>query len=614
MAILCRVLIAVSLTAPLAAQTSTLNQQRLADVQFVATQLPALHANFFFQLNPADFNAAVQSLTARIPNLTPAEFEMRLAQLVAMAGDPHTWLYPPGATFSLTFVALDDGIFVTGAPPEYAQALGMQLVAVGNTDIATVLTQLGTVIPHTNPQWVRFEAQLLLRYQDVLQGLDLAPSASSTPMTFQDPLGNRVTMNVAPSTEAQTASPSTLGPLPEFVRSASQNYWFTYFAPQRLLYFRYNVCEDNPANPFAGFAANLLATFDANPIDSFVFDFRGNTGGDSSVINPLLAGLQQRLPAALENPKFRVYDVIDEGTFSSGLDDAMGIKSGALVDGVGNTVVVIGEPSGGPPAGYGEVVGFTLPYLGLSGQYSTVYHPLQPDIPAGTAFNPDIPVANRSTDYFARQDPVLAAIFARAGAPPAAPAGATIVVNAANFRTDKGIAPGSYAAAFGTFPPNVDGVFISGVAAQIVIATPSQINFILPVGVIAGTAAISVRAGATEVSKGQFTVSTSGLGIFVLSTDLSQPGAVLNPDYSVNTSANPAARNSIVQIYGTGFAQSTQIFFGNVPATVLYSGPVPGVAGLWQINATVPAGMTGQLPVFAIADNTVSNTVTVWVK
>jgi uncharacterized protein (TIGR03437 family) len=176
------------------------------------------------------------------------------------------------------------------------------------------------------------------------------------------------------------------------------------------------------------------------------------------------------------------------------------------------------------------------------------------------------------------------------------------------------VAPGSYAAAFGTYLSNVDGVFINGVAADIVIATPSQINFILPVIASAATATISVRVGATEVSNGQFSVTASGLGIFVLSTDLSQPGAVLGPDYTVNTSANPAAQNSIVQIYGTGLAQSTLVFFGDVPATVLYSGPVPSVAGLWQINATVPAGKTGQLPVFAIADNTVSNAVTVWVK
>src|SRR5580700_4505292 len=136
---------AALLAVVLTAQTSTLDQQRLADVQYIAGQLPALHPTFFFQLKQSDFNTAVQTLSVQIPNLTDAEFEVRLAQLVAMAGDPHTSLVLSGPAFPLAFRPLDDGIFVTGAPPEYSQALGTQLVAVGNTDIATVLTQLGTV-------------------------------------------------------------------------------------------------------------------------------------------------------------------------------------------------------------------------------------------------------------------------------------------------------------------------------------------------------------------------------------------------------------------------------------------------------------------------------------
>jgi hypothetical protein len=82
----------------LCAQLLSRDQQRLADVQYIVTQLPALHPNFFFQLDRAAFNSAVQTLTSQIPNLTDAEFAVRLAQLVALAGDPHTVLYLNGPT------------------------------------------------------------------------------------------------------------------------------------------------------------------------------------------------------------------------------------------------------------------------------------------------------------------------------------------------------------------------------------------------------------------------------------------------------------------------------------------------------------------------------------
>jgi hypothetical protein len=97
MASLRYLLSAVLISRGLSAQTPTRDQQRLADLQFVATQLPGLHPNFFFQLNPADFNVAVQSLTAQISNLTDDEFAVRLAQLAFPACGRSTRRSRPGS-------------------------------------------------------------------------------------------------------------------------------------------------------------------------------------------------------------------------------------------------------------------------------------------------------------------------------------------------------------------------------------------------------------------------------------------------------------------------------------------------------------------------------------
>jgi len=43
---------------------------------------------------------------------------------------------------------------------------------------------------------------------------------------------------------------------------------------------------------------------------------RDNTGGDSSIINPLLNGLAQRASALVSNPNFRFYEIINKGTFT----------------------------------------------------------------------------------------------------------------------------------------------------------------------------------------------------------------------------------------------------------------------------------------------------------
>src|SRR5689334_14336083 len=113
---------------------------READLEFVMNRLPKLHVDFFFQLDPAQYQQAGAELAAELATLTDAEFYIRIAALVGMAGDPHTHLYLGGGAaaamgfqqFPLLFRWFDDGVFVTGAAPQYSQALGAQLIRIGD--------------------------------------------------------------------------------------------------------------------------------------------------------------------------------------------------------------------------------------------------------------------------------------------------------------------------------------------------------------------------------------------------------------------------------------------------------------------------------------------------
>jgi uncharacterized protein (TIGR03437 family) len=97
-------------------------------------------------------------------------------------------------------------------------------------------------------------------------------------------------------------------------------------------------------------------------------------------------------------------------------------------------------------------------------------------------------------------------------------------------------------------------------------------------------------------------------------------GAILNQDYSVNTEAHPAAKGSVVMIYGEGGGQTdppgidgtvtgnilatlvttpVTVEIGGIQAEVLFAGAAPGlVNGVMQINARIPGGVpSGNVPV-----------------
>jgi len=90
--------------------------------------------------------------------------------------------------------------------------------------------------------------------------------------------------------------------------------------------------------------------------------------------------------------------------------------------------------------------------------------------------------------------------------------------------------------------------------APILFANASQINCIVPSGLPVGpNAAVTVTYG-TASSDGLFNVSVAASqpGIFTLASDGVGQGAILNADFSVNSSTNPAAAGSMVAIYMTG--------------------------------------------------------------
>jgi uncharacterized protein (TIGR03437 family) len=132
--------------------------------------------------------------------------------------------------------------------------------------------------------------------------------------------------------------------------------------------------------------------------------------------------------------------------------------------------------------------------------------------------------------------------------------------------------------------------------------------------------------GVRDTGPGLFTINASGRG----------QAAALNQDSSLNGVNNPAARGSVVILFGTGEGRTMPALAtgeivgsalpvpvakvsaktGGQDAEVLYLGGSPGlVAGVFQANIRLPAGLgVGPVQVQIIAGGVASNVVTVEVQ
>ncbi len=204
------------------------------------------------------------------------------------------------------------------------------------------------------------------------------------------------------------------------------------------------------------------------------------------------------------------------------------------------------------------------------------------------------------------------------------------VVNAASFNSAQPIAPGSFVAAFGQnlcsqtmtgdlvaagqLPSVLGGcsVTIAGVPAMMQYVSPTQVNFVMPVGVAPGQAAVIVHNG-SQMMTGTALTGQAGPGIFALNGMGMGEGAMLNgdlwrtPPFSTTTNGHP----TVVAIYLTGMDTSSEpvVTVGGVPAKVVWYGDISSYPGLQQINITLPDGMAGvgRVPVTVTSNGQTSN-------
>jgi len=204
------------------------------------------------------------------------------------------------------------------------------------------------------------------------------------------------------------------------------------------------------------------------------------------------------------------------------------------------------------------------------------------------------------------------------------------VVHAASFETGVPIAPGSLITLYGArlanaagqaagvpLPSQLNGteVRLGNRALPLLFTSDGQLNAQVPYDVPVDTQhQISVKRGEAIAVPETLTVSSAQPGIFTKSQTGSGQGAIVKQDgVTLAQPGTPAARGEVVVIYCSGLGpvspaveagraapsnplsrtvNPVTVTIGGQSAPVLFAGLSPGFSGLYQINATVPAGVT----------------------
>lgn len=200
------------------------------------------------------------------------------------------------------------------------------------------------------------------------------------------------------------------------------------------------------------------------------------------------------------------------------------------------------------------------------------------------------------------------------------------VVNAASFApVGAPLSPGAFFTLFGSglaasttvarslpFPITLGNVqvLVNNAPAPLYLTSPGQISALVPFAAAGATASIVAVNNGQRSNPVDLPLARSSPGIFTVPSAGTGPGALLHADYSLVSAAAPAKRGETVLLFLTGLGAVTpaipdgaaapasplsrvnadvKVYVGGRLATAVFKGLAPNLAGLYQINFTVPA-------------------------
>ena len=237
--------------------------------------------------------------------------------------------------------------YLTTVPAEEQDLLGAEVTAIGGRSMAEVVETFGRVLSADNPVKLRRQYRQVCNVADYYAYLGLAKAGEPLALTLAD--GKTVSIAPMPYLSLGEAEIVQLGaevPQPATARQKC-NYCALPLSGQ-VYYIQYNVCQEDPALPMEGFAAQVQADLEAGSYSRVLVDLRNNGGGSDGVIWPLLSVLRQEMDDGTE-----VVGLIGEATFSSAIINAVELQEMGIP--------LVGEPASGAWTTLAPPVAFLCP-------------------------------------------------------------------------------------------------------------------------------------------------------------------------------------------------------------------------------------------------------------
>lgn len=353
----------------------------IEDIDYLKDELIKNHANLFAYIKEDEFNEKIEKLKGMIDELDYEEMKVEISRVVASIKDAHTSLVFPARRFiPLKFYYFNDGVYIIDTTKNYENLLFKKVIAIENVSIEEILKELYNIISFENEYFFKAQSMKYLQIVEVLYGLLIVDDMDKIKITLEN--GEYEVLPVSIDELNYTNSK-----LPLYARRSSENLWFKYLDNEEL-YIKYNSCRESGNKSIESKIDKIIEFIEGNNVKKVTVDLRNNLGGNSSLLEPFIEYISKNKGI---NNKENLRVIIGRETFSSALLNAYSFKNNT-------NAKIIGEPSGGKPNCYGEILRITLPNSKFLVTYSTKFYKLIDDDKVDSLY-PDEVILESIEDY-----------------------------------------------------------------------------------------------------------------------------------------------------------------------------------------------------------------------
>lgn len=313
-------------------------QKMYENIMYILNEMEKIHPCLYYKISKKEILEKINNFMKNENINTKPEYLYFLTTLVSSLGDPHTSVDNFLSEIPFKFRIINDQVYVLDTNNEYKNLTGKEVKAINGVDIKTIMSEMRKLYSATVPEWKEAE--------------------------IERNLNNLCTLWMLPSIEGQEVYTYKIGE-EDYTFNLEQkfdysgllepNYSYNYIEKENIINIKYRKCRDDKNYPFTEFVSDIKKVAEEKKITDFIIDLRGNTGGDSSIIYPLINYLKGK----------NMVTIVDKHVFSSGslaLLDLLHLESKTIGTGIGTTF-----------NNFGDIHTFSLPNINLKAWVSKKY-------------------------------------------------------------------------------------------------------------------------------------------------------------------------------------------------------------------------------------------------